>query len=281
MLSPVRLYDNTCAECSRLITQNYSTSFTMGIKAFDKKFQEPIYNIYGFVRFADEIVDTFHNYDKKRLLSEFKQDTIKAITDKISFNPVLHAFQQVVHKYNIEWELVDAFLKSMEMDLYDQHYNDSLYEEYIYGSAEVVGLMCLRVFCNGDSQQYDELKESARRLGAAFQKVNFLRDMKSDFEDRGRVYFPEVDFNQFNKNAKQLIEEDIQADFDAAYIGIMKLPKGAQFGVYTAYKYYLKLFKKIVNAPPDKVLEERIRVPNQQKLFILLKSMVRYQFNVL
>lgn len=274
------LFSNTCAECSKIITQNYSTSFTMGIKVFDKKFQMPVYAIYGFVRFADEIVDTFHGQDKEELLHEFKQETRKAIERRISLNPVLHAFQEVVHTYHIEWELIDAFLKSMEMDLYKTTYTRMLYNQYIYGSAEVVGLMCLRVFCEGDSALYDRLKEPARRLGAAFQKVNFLRDMKSDFEERGRVYFPDIDFADFNATSKQLIEQDIRDDFDAALAGIMQLPKGAQFGVYTAYKYYLNLFHKITQAPPQKVLQQRIRVPNHQKMVILVKSMLRYQLNV-
>lgn len=274
------LFSNTCAECSKIITQNYSTSFTMGIKVFDKKFQMPVYAIYGFVRFADEIVDTFHGQDKEELLHEFKQETRKAIERRISLNPVLHAFQEVVHTYHIEWELIDAFLKSMEMDLYKTTYTGMLYNQYIYGSAEVVGLMCLRVFCEGDSALYDRLKEPARRLGAAFQKVNFLRDMKSDFEERGRVYFPDIDFADFNATSKQLIEQDIRDDFDAALAGIMQLPKGAQFGVYTAYKYYLNLFHKITQAPPQKVLQQRIRVPNHQKMVILVKSMLRYQLNV-
>ncbi|OWY26180.1 phytoene/squalene synthase family protein [Sphingobacteriales bacterium UPWRP_1] len=274
------LFSNTCAECSKIITQNYSTSFTMGIKVFDKKFQMPVYAIYGFVRFADEIVDTFHGQDKEELLHEFKQETRKAIERRISLNPVLHAFQEVVHTYHIEWELIDAFLKSMEMDLYKTTYTGMLYNQYIYGSAEVVGLMCLRVFCEGDSALYDRLKEPARRLGAAFQKVNFLRDMKSDFEERGRVYFPDIDFADFNATSKQLIEQDIRDDFDAALAGIMQLPKGAQFGVYTAYKYYLNLFYKITQAPPQKVLQQRIRVPNHQKMVILVKSILRYQLNV-
>ncbi|OWY20750.1 phytoene/squalene synthase family protein [Sphingobacteriales bacterium UPWRP_1] len=274
------LFSSTCAECSKIITQNYSTSFTMGIKVFDKKFQMPIYAIYGFVRFADEIVDTFHGQDKEELLREFKQETVKAIERHISLNPVLHAFQEVVHTYHIEWELIDSFLKSMEMDLYKTTYTGMLYNQYIYGSAEVVGLMCLRVFCEGDNELYNRLKEPARSLGAAFQKVNFLRDMKSDFEERGRVYFPGIDFAEFNATSKQLIEQNIKEDFGAALAGILQLPKGAQFGVYTAYKYYLNLFNKITNAPPQKVLQQRIRVPNHQKMVILLKSMLRYQLNV-
>jgi len=277
----MHLYNTTCAECSKLVTQKYSTSFTLGIKAFDKELQDPIYNIYGFVRLADEIVDTFHAHDKQVLLNEFTVATYTAIERKISTNPILQAFQQVVHDYHIERDLIAAFLKSMEMDLYDIDYDKATYDEYIYGSAEVVGLMCLRVFCKGNEAQYQSLKASAKRLGAAFQKVNFLRDMKSDYEERGRVYFPGVNYAAFNDVDKKAIEDDIKADFEAAYEGIMRLPSGAMFGVYTAYKYYKKLFDKIVHTSADEVLQKRIRVPNQQKIAILLKSMVRHQFNLL
>ncbi len=275
------LFNRSCTDCSRIITQNYSTSFTMGIKVFDKRFQDPIYGIYAYVRLADEIVDTFLDKDKAALLREFKEDTIKAIERGISTNPVIHAFQEVVRAYEIEWELIEAFLQSMEMDLHPTDYNNKLYDHYIYGSAEVVGLMCLRVFCEGNRQQYDQLREPARRLGAAFQKVNFLRDMKSDFEERGRVYFPDVKFTCFDDESKKIIEQDIKSDFDAAYQGILQLPRGSQFGVYTAYKYYLNLFHKITHASPQKVLQERIRVANPQKMVILVKSMLRYQLNFL
>lgn len=247
---------------------------------FDKKFRKPIYSIYGFVRFADEIVDTFHNFDKKALLDRFKADTYQAIEEKISLNPVLHAFQEVVNEYNIERELIDAFLYSMEMDLHFHNYEDSLYKKYIYGSAEVVGLMCLRVFCHKTPELYDHLKEPACALGSAFQKVNFLRDMRSDFMERGRVYFPGVDYTQFDDIVKKEIEADIQLDFELAYCGIIQLPQGCRFGVYVAYKYYLKLFNKIKRSPAKKVTEERIRIPNRGKIYILGKSLIRAQLNM-
>lgn len=275
------LYHEVCRECSELITNRYSTSFSLGIKAFDKHLRMPIYAVYGFVRFADEIVDTFHGHDKATLLSEFRADTYKAIEQGISLNPVLHSFQQVVRRYGIERELIDAFLDSMEMDLHFDRYEDALYKQYIYGSAEVVGLMCLRVFCDGDNKQYDKLKAPACSLGAAFQKINFLRDMKSDFQERGRVYFPGVDFQRFTQQDKSLIEADIKKDFDDAYIGIIQLPKSARFGVYLAYVYYTKLFAKIKNSPVRQVQQERIRVNDGRKMMLLFSSMVRNQFNLL
>jgi phytoene/squalene synthetase len=240
-----QLYDISSQVCSKVITNQYSTSFSMGIRTLHKKFRMPIYSIYGFVRLADEIVDTFHDYDKKTLLDSFKLDTYLAIEKKISLNPILNAFQLVVNQYNIEKELIDAFLLSMEMDLSENEHNHATYSKYIYGSAEVVGLMCLRVFVEGNGKLYDELREPARRLGAAFQKVNFLRDIQSDYQERGRVYFPGIDFEHFRNNEKNLIEQDIQEDFISAYEGIVKLPKGSRKGVYLAYIYYLKLFHKI------------------------------------
>jgi phytoene/squalene synthetase len=264
------LFDQTTFECSRLITQRYSTSFTLGIKTLDKKLHLPIYAIYGFVRYADEIVDTFHDKDKKNLLERFKKDTYDAIESKISLNPVLHAFQLIVNKYQIDLELIEAFLKSMEMDLDFKTYNDSKYHEYIYGSAEVVGLMCLKVFVEGDHEKYLSLKDPACKLGSAFQKVNFLRDIKSDFEERGRVYFPGVDFNSFDKSVKELIEEDIQKDFDEALDGINRLPISAKLGVKVAYLYYQKLFDKIKELPPETITQERIRIPNSKKFSLLV-----------
>ncbi|MEL6251898.1 MAG: phytoene/squalene synthase family protein, partial [Bacteroidota bacterium] len=264
-------------DCSKVITQNYSTSFTLGIKTLHKKFHFPIYAIYGFVRYADEIVDTFHGYDKKLLLDKFRADTYEAIETGISLNPVLHSFQSVVNEYNIDHELIDAFLYSMEMDLQKKEYSQDLYETYIYGSAEVVGLMCLYVFCGGDQAEYDRLKAPAQSLGKAFQKVNFLRDMKSDHEERGRVYFPGVDFHEFNLEEKVKIEADIQADFDHAYTGIVELPEGARRGVYLAYRYYLKLFHKITKLPPARILKERIRVPDKQKILILVRTYLERQ----
>lgn len=273
------LYNETCFECSKIITQKYSTSFSLGIKAFDKKFQYPIYAIYGFVRYADEIVDTFHDKDKARLIQQFKKDTQAAIDDQISLNPVLQSFQEVANKYHIEFDLIDAFLKSMEMDLEKTSYTDESYKTYIYGSAEVVGLMCLRVFCEGDESLYLQLLPKARSLGSAFQKINFLRDIKSDFEERGRTYFPRVDFTKFSENDKKQIEIDIKADFDDAFEGIKKLPSGSKLGVYIAYVYYLQLFKKIKNTPATIIANKRIRVSDTQKLFLMAQALVKSKLN--
>jgi 15-cis-phytoene synthase len=275
------LYEKTTFGCSKYITEQYSTSFTLGIKTLDKKFHNPIFAIYGFVRLADEIVDTFHDFDKKELLERFKTDTYKAIEEGISLNPVLHSFQKIVRQYHIENELIEAFLYSMEMDLYNIAYDEAGYNEYIYGSAEVVGLMCLRVFCEGNSELYDKLKADARSLGSAFQKVNFLRDLKSDFSDRGRVYFPNVDFNDFTKSAKKTIEDDIQFDFDNAHRGIMGLPSSARAGVYLAYVYYLKLFNKIKRTPASRIQNERIRVSDPVKLALLAKTYFQSSLNVI
>lgn len=280
-MNHLKLYDDVCQECSRHITKRYSTSFSLGIRTFAKKFRMPIYAIYGFVRFADEIVDTFHEHDKADLLRRFKEDTYKAIEEKISLNPVLHSFQAVVNHYAIDHSLIDAFLKSMEMDLNYKDYQDDLYKQYIFGSAEVVGLMCLKVFCHESPELYDEVKANACSLGSAFQKINFLRDLKSDYDDRGRVYFPGVDFAKFNDTVKRDIELDIKADFDHAYQGIIRLPKGARLGVYLAYKYYLNLFHKIQNVPAARVADERIRVSDTNKMFILTKSMLRASVNML
>ncbi len=277
----IDLYSQTCQECSQLITKRYSSSFSMGIRVFDQKFRDPIYAIYGFVRFADEIVDTFHGFPKKELLEQFRQETYKAIEEKISLNPVLQAFQQTVNKYQIEKELIEAFLDSMEMDLYHSVYEENLYKKYIYGSAEVVGLMCLRVFCEGDSLKYERLKEPARALGSAFQKINFLRDMKSDFDDRGRVYFPGVDFQHFTNEDKIRIEADIRKDFDFALTGIAQLPKGVRFGVYLAYVYYTQLFKHIIRAPAHQVKKKRIRVNDGKKVLLLFSSALRSSLNLL
>lgn len=275
------LYNTTCQECSRLITRRYSTSFSAGIKAFDPSIRAPIYAIYGFVRFADEIVDTFHDFPQASLFYKFKEDTWHAIEERISLNPVLNAFQEVVHTYRIEKELITAFLDSMEMDLSQQAYSREGYEEYIYGSAEVVGLMCLHVFCNGDPEQYRALKGPARRLGAAFQKINFLRDLKSDFEERGRVYFPGVDFALFKEEDKEKIEQDILSDFQEGYKGILLLPETARFGVYLAYVYYFSLFKKIKQTPCHMVQEKRIRVNSLEKMMLLFQSSVRMKLNML
>jgi phytoene synthase len=281
MTTMKKLYDDTCVECSQLITNRYSTSFSMGIRVFDNRFRSPIYAIYGFVRFADEIVDTFHEFPKAELLQRFKEDTYRAIEEGISLNPVLHSFQAVVNKYKIDLELIEAFLYSMEMDLHFHTYEDSKYKEYIYGSAEVVGLMCLKVFVEGDTETYKKLKSPARALGSAFQKINFLRDMGSDFDERGRVYFPGVDFEAFDNDAKSAIEDDIKADFDYAYTGILELPKGAKLGVYLAYIYYINLFQKIKSSSAMKVKEERIRVRDSKKVYLLFSTAVKHSLNLL
>jgi len=277
----ISLYQKTCYECSQLITNRYSTSFSMGIRLFSKPLQTPIYAIYGFVRFADEIVDTFHEFNKSDLLQKFRADTYEAIEQKISLNPVLQSFQEVVNEYNIGRELIDAFLNSMEMDLHFDRYEDSLYKQYIYGSAEVVGLMCLRVFFKNDEEKYNDLKNSARSLGSAFQKINFLRDMKSDFNERGRVYFPGIDFLNFTNQDKEMIEADIKADFDHGYEGILKLPESARFGVYLAYVYYINLFQQIKKSTASMVKEERIRVNDGKKMYLLFSSALKNQLNLL
>lgn len=277
----MNLYNKVCFECSKIVTTSYSTSFSMGIRVFAKRFRMPIYAVYGFVRFADEIVDTFHDYPKKELLDQFRKDTYQAIDQRISLNPVLQSFQKIVHEYKIERELIEAFLESMEMDLSFNTYEDRLYKKYIYGSAEVVGLMCLRVFCEGDDTLYQKLKSTACSLGSAFQKINFLRDMKSDYDERGRVYFPGVDFVHFTNEDKITIEEDIKKDFDEGLKGIVQLPKGVRFGVYLAYVYYINLFQKIKKASAALVKQERIRVRNRKKVYLLFSSALRNQFNML
>lgn len=275
------LFEQTSADCSRVITQAYSTSFSLGIKTLHKRFHEPIYGIYGLVRYADEIVDTFHDFDKKHLLQKFKADTYEAIATGISLNPIIHSFQKTVNEYHIDMELVEAFFRSMEMDLYETAYGEDGYQEYIYGSAEVVGLMCLKVFTEGNKELYESLKMPARSLGAAFQKVNFLRDMKSDFNERGRVYFPGIDFENFEESAKKKIEDEIAHDFKEALDGINRLPVGARGGVLLAYKYYVQLFEQIRKVPVSKIKEARIRVPDVQKIFILFATVSQLQFKSL
>ena len=277
----ITLFHEVSQECSRITTEKYSTSFSSAIRLLHKDLRTPIFNIYGFVRFADEIVDSFHDYDKAVLLAEFKTATYDAINKGISMNPILHSFQLTVNQYQIDHELIDAFLYSMELDLGQRKYDRAGYEQYIYGSAEVVGLMCLIVFCEGDKKMYEQLKPFARSLGAAFQKVNFLRDLKADYEGLERVYFPGCDFRNFTLADKQAIEEDIQRDFNHAYEGILKLPMKSRFGVYVAYKYYLSLFKKIKKVRPQKIMEERIRIPDYGKIFILAKAGIRSHFNLL
>ncbi len=277
----IGVFHQVAHDCSRITTERYSTSFSSAIRLLHKDLRGPIYDIYGLVRFADEIVDTFHGYDKSSLLAAFKKETYIAIDQKISLNPILHSFQITVNKYNIDPELIEAFFKSMEFDLNKSTYDANGYAEYIYGSAEVVGLMCLYVFCDGDKDEYEKLKPSAQALGAAFQKVNFLRDVKADYQQLNRVYFPGVDFRDFTDKMKAEIEADIQNDFNAAYDGITKLPLKARFGVYLAYKYYLSLFKKIKAVQPQRILEERIRIPNYQKAWVAAKVVVRTQLNML
>lgn len=276
-----QLYDQTCNQISEGITKNYSTSFSSGIKAFAPYYRGPIYAIYGFVRFADEIVDTFHNHDQELLMLEFRAETQKAIARGISLNPVLHAFQAVVREYNIDMDLINAFLDSMVMDLDYQNHVQESYEKYIYGSAEVVGLMCLKVWCEGDIELYTRLTPEGRALGAAFQKVNFLRDIKDDYDNRGRNYFPGVDFNNFTVADKERIETEIKADFDKALKGIKKLPKGVRLGVYLAYKYFYKLFLKIQKSNAATLKEKRIRVNDGRKLMLFATSTFRNQFNLL
>lgn len=272
------LYTHNALKCSEITTKNYSTSFSTGVRILDKKFRAPIYAIYGFVRFADEIVDTFHEQDKEKLLAEFKQQTYDAIEKQMCTNPILHSFQWVVNTYGIEKELIDAFLKSMEMDLYKTSFTLQEYQEYIYGSAEVVGLMCLRVFYRNQEEEYRRLLPAARKLGEAFQKVNFLRDMRSDQHDRGRVYFPEVDFNNFTEETKNKIELEIWNDFQGAFPGIKSLHKEARLGVYLAYRYYLELLKKIQDEDASRLQEKRFRVSNQKKLVLLMKCYLRNKF---
>lgn len=277
----MQLFHLVCEQCSRTTTERYSTSFSSAIKLLHQDLRQPIFNIYGLVRFADEIVDTFHDFDKAVLLAEFKKQTYEAIDRKISLNPILHSFQQTVNAYNIDHDLIEAFFNSMEMDLDKKAYDHQGYVEYIYGSAEVVGLMCLYVFCEGDRSLYERLKSSARSLGAAFQKVNFLRDLKADFKQLDRVYFPGCDFTNFTACDKTKIEADIQADFDAAYKGIMQLPVKARFGVYVAYKYYLSLFKRIKRCQPQNILVERIRIPNYSKAAIVVRAGVKNQLGMI
>ena len=277
----INLFHTTSQHCSRVVTENYSTSFSSAIRLLHKDLRTPIFNIYGFVRFADEIVDTFHEYDKVLLLEQFKKETYDSIQRGISLNPILNSFQRTVNEFNIDLKLVDAFFYSMQMDLDKKVYDSQGYKEYIYGSAEVVGLMCLYVFCEGKKELYNNLEESARSLGAAFQKVNFLRDIKDDFNGLARVYFPGCDFDNFTELEKKGIEEDIHTDFRNAYDGITKLPLKARFGVYVAYKYYLSLFKKIKRMEPARVLEERIRIPNYYKAMIIFRAGVKNQLRLI
>lgn len=275
------LFDTVSVKCSKLTTTSYSTSFSLGIKLLDKQFRDPIYSIYGFVRFADEIVDTFHDYNKQYLLDKFRKDTLEAIEQKISLNPILNSFQKVVHQFNIDMPLITTFLDSMEMDLNKMEYDKALYDKYILGSAEVVGLMCLKIFTNGNQELYDQLEYYAMKLGAAFQKINFLRDLQADYHVMGRTYFPGINFETFNETEKVKIERDIEADFSMEYEGIKQLPKNSRFGVYIAYVYYYALFKKIKNTPAHRIMNERIRVPDNEKYSLLLRSYVKHSLNMI
>ncbi|WP_413669455.1 phytoene/squalene synthase family protein [Mucilaginibacter sp. Mucisp86] len=276
----MNLYDEACFECSKLITKKYSTSFSLGIKTFDKRFRYPIYAIYGFVRYADEIVDTFHNYDQQQLIERFSDETFRAIKEGISTNPVIHSFQQIVNQYHIDHELIRAFLRSMAMDLDNKAYDKDTYQTYIYGSAEVIGLMCLRIFTSDDAL-YQSLIPNARSLGAAFQKVNFLRDVKADYTERGRTYFPGIDFNNFTEEDKLAIEAEIKHDFDQALEGIKRLPVGTRLGVYIAYIYYLQLFKKISYTPASVILQKRIRVSDARKMSLYVKAVLQQKLNAI
>ncbi len=275
------LFDDLSAECSKNTTLKYSTSFSLGIKMLDKSIHRPIYGIYGFVRFADEIVDSFHDFNKTDLLRNFREDTFKAIKDKISLNPILNEFQRVVNTYGVEHSWIDTFLKSMEMDLDEKHHDTMSYSDYILGSAEVVGLMCLHVFVNGDQSEFERLKPYGMSLGSAFQKINFLRDIKADYETLGRTYFPGVDLKKFSTENKKQIEEDIKKDFDHALIGIKQLPASSRKGVYLAYIYYLRLHRKIKHTSVEEIMDTRIRIANTSKIGLLFQSVIKNQLNLL
>ncbi len=275
------IFDNLSQDMSKMTTRRYSTSFSLGIRFLNKELHRPIYSIYGFVRFADEIVDSFDGYDKEILLAEFKKDTYDAIEKGISLNPILNSFQWAVNKYGVPLDLIETFMNSMEMDLDKKVYDKDTYEKYILGSAEVVGLMCLKIFVSGEDSEYQRLKMNAMKLGSAFQKINFLRDLNDDFNELGRTYFPGINMNDFNNIVKKEIEADIEKDFRLGYEGILMLPKRARFGVYMAYKYYFKLFKKIKRTKAERILEERVRIPNRKKARILVTSYVRHNLNIL
>ena len=276
------LFDKISFDCSVNVTKSYSTSFSSAVKMLAPTIRQDIYNIYGFVRFADEIVDSFHDYNKEFLFEKFENDLEDAITHKISLNPILNSFQNTVHKHKIKKELIAAFMKSMKLDLTKSVYQTKEeYQDYIYGSADVVGLMCLMVFVNGDENKYNELKDSAMKLGSAFQKVNFLRDLKADFEDLDRTYFPNTDLRHLDEKSKKEIIEDIEKDFHEAYEGILRLPIEAKFGVYTAYRYYKRLLTRLKATPSAEIKNTRIRVPNYQKAELLARCYVKYRLNLL
>lgn len=273
------IYDSVSAQCSKVVTKSYSTSFSLGIRFLNKRHRDAIYAIYGFVRLADEIVDSFHDYDKATLLYKFKRDCEEAIHDQISLNPILNAFQQVVNQYKIKKELIELFLESMEMDLHQQKYTPEKYDRYILGSAQVVGLMCLQVFVDGDSDNYERLKEPAMKLGSAFQKVNFLRDVKADFYSLSRNYFPDINLSEFSIAEKLVIENQISAEFDAALYGIKALPKSSRGGVYLAYVYYRALFEKIKKKTATQIMNERVRISNSHKFMLMFGSALKSRYN--
>tara|TARA_R110001592_G_scaffold21103_4_gene85544 strand:- start:222 stop:1067 length:846 start_codon:yes stop_codon:yes gene_type:complete len=277
------LFDRVSNDCSKLVTKSYSTSFSLAVNMLSTKIRKDIYNIYGFVRFADEIVDTFHDYDKKKLMEHFERDYYLSKELGISLNPILNSFQQTVKRYNIPDEMVQAFLKSMKADLYKTEYETKEeYDAYIYGSADVVGLMCLKVFVDGDDKKYEELKDAAMRLGSAFQKVNFLRDLKDDYEVLNRSYFPNINLGELDATSKQIIIDEIESDFEFAYKnGILKLPAEAKFGVYMAYRYYRRLLKKLKSVPSEKIMDTRIRISDPMKLNLLARSYVKYKLNII
>lgn len=276
------LFDQISVDCSKIVTKTYSTSFSMATKMLHPSIRNHIYNIYGFVRFADEIVDSFHNYPKKLLLNRFEEDLYLSLNQKISLNPILNSFQHTVNKFEIDTNLIKAFMRSMRWDLDKKIYdNQEDYKKYIYGSADVVGLMCLKVFVKGNESQYNSLRPAAMSLGSAFQKVNFLRDLKDDYQELNRTYFPSVNFNHFDEVSKLNIINEIELDFELALDGIFKLPVEAQFGVYTAYKYYIKLLKKLKNTPSVNIQKTRIRVPNYQKMSVFAGSYLKYRLNIL
>ncbi len=275
------LFDTVSQTCSRKVTHAYSTSFSLATKMLAPTIRQDIYNIYGFVRFADEIVDSFHDYDKRELFNRFETSLDQSLKDKISLNPILNAFQKTVHQYQIDRHLIDAFMDSMRWDLSKQTYNTQAeYEKYIYGSADVVGLMCLKVFVKGDGQKYEELKDAAMHLGSAFQKVNFLRDLKADFEGLNRTYFPNTNLAELDETSKKRIIDEIENDFHLGYQGILKLPAEAKFGVFMAYRYYRRLLKKLKHTPALEIKKKRIRVPNYEKFGLLTRSYVKYRLNL-
>jgi len=275
------IFDAVSFQCSKIVTETYSTSFALATRMLAPSIRKDIYNIYGYVRFADEIVDSFHEYDKEELFNRFEAELDRSLEQRISLNPILNAFQHTYHQYQIPEHLVRAFMKSMRMDLNKNIYHsEDEFREYIYGSADVVGLMCLRVFVQGDNERYEALKESAMALGSAFQKVNFLRDLKADYEYLNRCYFPHTNLMDLDELAKERIVDDIKADFEKGYRGISQLPYAARFGVYTAYKYYYKLLQKLQNTPSVEIKNTRIRVANYQKFGLLAKSYVNYKLNL-